>query len=100
MVPLSHYLILSATLFSIGVLGVLIRRNAIVVFMCVEIMLNAVNISLIAFDRYLNQHDGQIFSFMVMAVAAAEVSVGLAIIIAMFRNKPTVNLDEFNLMKW
>jgi NADH-quinone oxidoreductase subunit K len=100
MVPLSHYLILSATLFSIGVLGVLIRRNAIVVFMCVEIMLNAVNISLIAFDRYMNQHDGQIFSFMVMCVAAAEVSVGLAIIIALFRNKATVNLDEINLMKW
>ena len=100
MVPLSHYLILSATLFSIGVLGVLIRRNAIVVFMCVEIMLNAVNISLIAFDRYYNQHDGQIFSFMVICVAAAEVSVGLAIIIALFRNKPTVNLDEFNLMRW
>jgi len=100
MVPISHYLILSATLFSIGVLGVLIRRNAIVVFMCVEIMLNAVNISLIAFDRYLGQQDGQIFSFMVMCVAAAEVSVGLAIVIALFRNKPTVNLDEFNLMKW
>ena len=100
MVPLSHYLILSAALFSIGVLGVLIRRNAIVVFMCVEIMLNAVNISLIAFDRYMNQHDGQIFSFMVICVAAAEVSVGLAIIIALFRNKPTVNLDEFNLMRW
>jgi len=100
MVPLSHYLIFSATLFSIGVLGVLIRRNAIVVFMCVEIMLNAVNVSLIAFDRYLNQHDGQIFSFMVMCVAAAEVSVGLAIVIALFRNKATVNLDEVNLMKW
>ncbi len=100
MVPLSHYLILSATLFSIGVLGVLIRRNAIVVFMCIEIMLNAVNISLIAFDRYLNQHDGQIFSFMVICVAAAEVSVGLAIVIALFRNKETVNLDEINLMKW
>jgi len=100
MVPLSHYLILSATLFSIGVLGVLIRRNAIVVFMCVEIMLNAVNISLIAFDRYMNQHDGQIFSFMVMCVAAAEVSVGLAIVIALFRNKATINLDEINLMKW
>lgn len=100
MVPLSHYLILSATLFSIGVLGVLIRRNAIVVFMCIEIMLNAVNISLIAFDRYLNQHDGQIFSFMVICVAGAEVSVGLAIVIALFRNKPTVNLDELNLMKW
>ncbi len=87
-------------MFSIGVLGVLIRRNAIVVFMSIEIMLNAVNISLIAFDRYMNQHDGQIFSFMVIAVAAAEVSVGLAIVIAVFRNKPTVNLDEFNLMKW
>ena len=100
MVPLSHYLIFSAILFSIGVLGVLVRRNAIVVFMCVEIMLNAVNVSLIAFDRYLNQHDGQIFSFMVMCVAAAEVSVGLAIVIALFRNKATVNLDEINLMKW
>ncbi len=100
MVPLSHYLIFSATLFSIGVLGVLIRRNAIVVFMCIEIMLNAVNISLIAFDRYLNQHDGQIFSFMVICVAAAEVSVGLAIVIALFRNKATINLDEINLMKW
>lgn len=100
MVPLSHYLILSGVLFSIGVLGVLIRRNAIIVFMCVEIMLNAVNISLIAFDRYMNQHDGQIFSFMVMCVAAAEVSVGLAIVISLFRNKATVNLDEINLMKW
>jgi NADH-quinone oxidoreductase subunit K len=100
MVPLTHYLIFSAVLFSIGVLGVLIRRNAIVVFMCVEIMLNAVNVSLIAFDRYMNQHDGQIFSFMVMCVAAAEVSVGLAIVIALFRNKATVNLDEINLMKW
>jgi NADH-quinone oxidoreductase subunit K len=100
MTPISHYLILSAILFTIGVLGVLIRRNAIVVFMCVEIMLNAVNISLIGFDRYLNQDDGQIFSFMVMCVAAAEVAVGLAIIISLYRNKPTVNLDEFNLLKW
>ncbi len=100
MVPLSHYLLLSAILFVIGVLGVLTRRNAIVVFMSIEIMLNAVNISLIGFDKYLNNHDGQIFSFMVMCVAAAEVSVGLAIVIAMFRNKPTVNLDEFNIMKW
>jgi NADH-quinone oxidoreductase subunit K len=91
---------LSGILFSIGVLGVLIRRNAIVVFMCVEIMLNAVNVSLIAFDRFSNQHTGQIFSFMVMCVAAAEVAVGLAILISLFRNKPTINLDEFNLMKW
>lgn len=100
MITLSHYLVLSAVLFVIGVLGVLLRRNAIVVFMSVEIMLNAVNISLIGFDNYLNRSDGQIFSFMVMCVAAAEVSVGLAIIIALFRNKPTVNLDEVNLMKW
>ena len=99
MIPLSHYLIFSAVLFSIGVLGVLIRRNVIVVFMSIEIMLNAVNISLIGFDRYLDQSDGQIFSFMVMCVAAAEVSIGLAIIISLFRNKPTVNLDEFNILK-
>ena len=98
-VPLTHYLFLSATLFFIGVTGVLVKRNAIVVFMSIEIMLNAVNISLIAFDRYLNLHDGQIFSFMVMCVAAAEVSVGLAIIISLFRNKPTTNLDDFNIMK-
>ena len=98
-VPLTHYLFLSATLFVIGVVGVLVKRNAIVVFMSIEIMLNAVNISLIAFDRYLNLHEGQIFSFMVMCVAAAEVSVGLAIIISLFRNKPTTNLDDFNIMK-
>ncbi|MZH46413.1 MAG: NADH-quinone oxidoreductase subunit NuoK [Nitrospinae bacterium] len=90
-VPLSHYLMLSATLFVIGIVGVLIRRN---------VMLNAVNISLIAFDHFMNLSSGQIFSFMVMCVAAAEVSVGLAIIIALHRNKPTVNLDEFNLLKW
>lgn len=100
MVPLSHYLLFSAILFTIGVLGVLIRRNAIVVFMCIEIMLNAVNISLIAFDRHMAHHDGQIFSFMVMCVAAAEVSVGLAIVISVFRNKPSINLDEFDLLKW
>ena len=98
-VPLTHYLFLSAALFVIGVTGVLVRRNAIVVFMSIEIMLNAVNISLIAFDHYLNLSDGQIFSFMVMCVAAAEVSVGLAIIISLFRNKPTTNLDDFNIMK-
>ncbi|SVB89709.1 uncharacterized protein METZ01_LOCUS242563 [marine metagenome] len=98
-VPLTHYLFLSATLFVIGVVGVLVRRNVIVVFMSIEIMLNAVNISLVGFDRYMNLHDGQVFSFMVMCVAAAEVSVGLAIIISLFRNKPTINLDEFNIMK-
>jgi len=98
-VPLTHYLFLSATLFVIGVVGVLVKRNVIVVFMSIEIMLNAVNISLVGFDRYMNLHDGQVFSFMVMCVAAAEVSVGLAIIISLFRNKPTINLDEFNIMK-
>ena len=98
-VPLSHYLFLSATLFVIGITGVLVRRNAIVVFMSIEIILNAVNISLIAFDRYMNLHDGQIFSFMVMCVAAAVVSFGLAIFISLFLNKPTINLDEFNIMK-
>ena len=99
-VPLSHYLMLSATLFVIGVAGVLIRRNVIVVFMSIEIMLNAVNISLIAFDNYMNLSNGQIFSFMVICVAAAEVSGALAIIIALHRNKPSVNLDDFNLLKW
>ena len=98
-VPITHYLFLSAILFVIGVTGVLVKRNAIVVFMSIEIMLNAVNISLIGFDRYMNLHDGQVFSFMVMCVAAAEVSVGLAIIISLFRNKPTTNLDDFNIMK-
>ena len=97
---LEHCLILSAVLFCIGLLGALTRRNAIVVLFSIEIMLNAVNISLVAFDRYMHIHDGQNISFMVICVAAAEVSVGLAIIIAMFRNKPTINLDEFNLMKW
>jgi len=99
-VPLSHYLMLSATLFVIGIVGVLIRRNVIVVFMSIEIMLNAVNISLIAFDNYMNLSTGQVFSFMVICVAAAEVSVGLAIIISLHRNKPSVNLDDFNLLRW
>ena len=85
MVPLTHYLFLSATLFVIGVTGVLVKRNAIVVFMSIEIMLNAVNIYLVAFDRYMNHNDGQVFSFMVMCYTAAAVSVGLAIIIALFR---------------
>jgi len=100
MIPLEHYLLLSTILFFIGVVGVLVRRNAIIVFMSIEIMLNAVNLSLIAFDNHLGLHDGQVFSFMVICVAAAEVSVGLAIIISLFRNKPTINLDEFNLLKW
>ena len=99
MVPLSYYLLLSAILFSIGVVGVLIRRNVLIMFMSIELMLNAVNLSFVAFSRFLDSLEGQIFVFLVMAVAAAEVAVGLAIIICIFRNKATVNVDEINLMK-
>jgi len=100
MIPLSYYLILSAVLFTVGVIGVLVRRNAIVIFMSIELMLNAVNLSLVAISRHLDSLDGQIFVFFVMTVAAAEVAVGLAIIINLFRNKETVNVDEINIMKW
>ena len=99
-VATSHYLILSAILSSIGVAGVLTRRNAIVIFMCIELMLNAVNLAFVAFARHLGQADGQVFVFFVMAVAAAEVAVGLAIIIAVFRNRETVDVAEVNLLKW
>jgi NADH-quinone oxidoreductase subunit K len=100
MVPLSGYLILSAILFSIGVVGFLLRRNAIVLFMSIELMLNAANLAFVAFSRFLHSMDGQIFVFFVMSVAAAEAAVGLAIIMAVFRTKETVNVDEVNLMKW
>lgn len=99
-VPLNYYLTLSAILFAIGILGVLTRRNAIIVFMCVELMLNSVNLTLVAFSAFLGNSTGQLLVFFVMAVAAAEASIGLAIIIALFRNKQTVNIDEINLMKW
>jgi NADH-quinone oxidoreductase subunit K len=81
-------------------MGVIIRRNAIIIFMSIELMLNGVNLTFIAFSRFLHNIDGHIFAFMVMTVAAAEAAVGLAIIISVFRNKPTVNVDEINLMKW
>jgi NADH-quinone oxidoreductase subunit K len=100
MIPLTWYLILSGILFSIGAVGVLIRRNAIVIFMCIELMLNAVNLAFVTFSRQLNSMDGQIFVFFIMTVAAAEAAVGLAIIIAIYRNKATVNVDDINLMKW
>ncbi len=90
----------AAVLFMIGVLGVLVRRNIIVMFMCIELMLNAANLSLIAFSRELNDDAGQIFVFMVMVVAAVEVAVGLAIIISLVRNRDTVNIEETSLMKW
>lgn len=100
MVPVEHYLVLSGILFAIGVIGVLTRRNVIVIFMCIELMLNAVNLSFVAFARHYNDMSGHIFVFMVITVAAAEAAVGLAIIIAIFRNKETVDVDEMNIMKW
>ena len=99
MVPLSWYLALSAVLFTIGVAGVLIQRNVISIFMCIELMLNSVNLTLVAFSRFLNQSTGQLFVFIVMAVAAAEAAVGLAIIIAVFRNRETLSVDEESLLK-
>ena len=100
MIELNYYLVLSALLFSLGVIGVLVRRNAIIIFMCIELMLNAINLSLVAFSAYLGNINGQIFVFLVMTVAAAEAAVGLAIIISLFRNKETVNIDEINILKW
>ncbi len=100
MIPLSHYLIISAIMFAVGVAGVLTRRNAIIVFMCIELMLNSVNLSIIAFSAFLGNATGQILVFFVMAVAAAEAAVGLAIIIAIYRNRSTVNIDELNILKW
>ncbi|MEJ5376987.1 MAG: NADH-quinone oxidoreductase subunit NuoK [bacterium] len=99
MLSLSHYLILAAALFTIGAMGVFVRRNAIVIFMCIELMLNAVNLTFIAVSRYLQALDGQVFVFFVMTVAAAEVAVGLAIIVVVFRNRQTVRVDEINLLK-
>jgi NADH-quinone oxidoreductase subunit K len=96
---LQHYLALSAIIFGIGITGVLVRRNLIVMFMSLELMLNAVNINLAAFSKYLNAVNGQIFIIFVMAVAAAEAAVGLALIISLFRNKETINADEVNFFK-
>jgi NADH-quinone oxidoreductase subunit K len=93
------YLVLSALLFTIGVVGVLIRRNAIVVFMCVELMLNAVNLTFIAFSRVNGALDGQVLSFFVMVVAAAEVVVGLGILVAIFRKRASTSVDDVNLLR-
>lgn len=99
-VPLSWYLILSAVLFTLGAAGFLFRRNLITMFMSIELMLNAVNLSLIAFSYRLNQVDGHIFAFFVMVVAAAEAAVGLAIILTVFKNRSTLAVDEVNSMKF
>ena len=97
---LAHYLILSALLFTVGAVGFIIRKNILSVFLCLELMLNAVNLSFIAFARQFDRVDGQIFVFFVMVVAAAEAAVGLAITIVMFRNRGTLNVDDADVMKW
>jgi NADH-quinone oxidoreductase subunit K len=98
-VPTEAYLILSAILFAIGALGVLLRKNALTIFMSVELMLNAVNLSFVAFARQYGQFDGQIFVFFVMAVAAAEVAVGLAIIVDIFRSRRSVDIDDVSWLR-
>jgi NADH-quinone oxidoreductase subunit K len=98
-VPLAGYLIVSAILFTIGVLGVLIRRNPLIVFMSIELMLNAVNLSFVAFSSYLNSADGQMFVFIVLTVAAAEVVVGLALIVSIFRTRRNIDVDEMNILR-
>lgn len=95
-----YYLAVSAVMFAIGTVGVLTRRNAIVIFMCVELMLNSVNLSLVAFSRMLDNPDGAMLVFFVMCVAAAEAVVGLAIVISLFRNKQDIDINQFNLFKW
>jgi NADH-quinone oxidoreductase subunit K len=100
MVPLSYYLMLGAVLFVIGVVGVLIRKNIIIILLSIELMLNAANINFVAFSHYLQDITGQVFVFFVMTVAAAEVAIGLAIIIALYRNRSTINVEDISLMKW
>jgi NADH-quinone oxidoreductase subunit K len=99
-VPPELYLVLSGILFTIGVIGALTRRNAIVVFMSIELMLNAVNLTFVTLSRFLQSLDGVLFAFFVMAVAAAEAAVGLAIFVMVYRSRETINLDEINLLKW
>ena len=99
-VPLNHYILLSAIIFTIGVIGVLIRRNAIVIFMSVELMLNAVNLLLTAFSVYRGDATGQVFVFFIMALAAAEVAVGLAIIVMIYRNTNSIDINVLNRLKW
>lgn len=99
MVDIELYIALSAFLFTVGALGVLLRRNAIIVFMSIEMMLNAANLLFVAFARYYNDVDGQVLVFFVITVAAAEVAVGLALIVTIFKSKSSINIDEINLMK-
>ena len=98
--PISYFLLLSGLLFTIGTVGVLVRRNALVIFMSVELQLNAVNLSLVAFSRQIGNLNGQVLAFFSMVVAAAEVVVGLAIIVALFRRRRSANVDDANLLRW
>jgi len=100
MITTTHYMVLSAALFTLGVVGVMTRRNVIIVFMSIELMLNAVNINLVAFSHQLQNVVGQVFAVFIVVVAAAEAAVGLGIILAFYRNKETVNIDEMNLLRW
>lgn len=100
MVPLEYYLIVAGIIFTIGMIGVIFARNIIIIFMAIELMLNAANLAMIAFARNLGSMDGHVMVFMIMTVAAAEAAVGLSIIIALFRNRESANIDEVNLMKW
>ena len=100
MIPLSHYLIVSAILFALGTAGVFMRRNLITILLSIEIMLNAVNLTFVAFGRYMGDVNGQIIVFFVMTVAAAEAAVGLALVIALFRHKESLNPDAFTSLKW
>ncbi len=100
MISLNWYLVVSALLFCIGLIGVLVKRNVIMVFLCLELMLNAANLSLVAFSDYLGNIQGQIFTIFNITVAAAEAVVGLAIIISLYRNRAMTNVDDFNLLKW
>ena len=100
MITPAHYMILSAVLFMIGVIGVMVRRNIIIIFMSIELILNAVNINLVAYSNQLQNAIGQVFAIFVIAVAAAEAAVGLGIILAFFRNKDTLNVDEMNTLRW
>jgi NADH-quinone oxidoreductase subunit K len=99
-IPPALFLILSGILFTIGVIGALTRRNAIVVFMCIELMLNSVNLTFVTLSRFLQSMDGVLFAFFVIAVAAAEAAVGLAIFVMIYRSRETINVDEINLLKW
>jgi NADH-quinone oxidoreductase subunit K len=98
--PIAYFLILSGVLFTIGTIGVLVRRNALVMFMSIELQLNAVNLSLVAFSRQLGNLNGQVLAFFSMVVAAAEVVVGLAIIVSLFRRRRTTTVDDINLLRW